>query len=299
MMLANMAQDIYEALGEDSRFNFRLTVGDPTSAVSTTSKGWQRIMRAFDRAQVALANWKVPGTNVRFRWPGGTTHFTTGTETTVTGICQTSSTTTTINLALSTYTVNQFAGWIVKVDTEYRTVAISDEDSLTLASALGTSPTADATTYTLYAPYIEVDSSYEGETVLQVYDVSNGVDLEMVRPEHVNPQPSPTTGNATAFYQVGNRIYLEPVPESGYFRVEINNPPSIAATAAATDEPSLPEQFHYGMILWALAWGFGIMINGELRQMYRTELREYMLSIQFPEDGQMRRQDDHLILKTE
>ena len=289
MTVEEMVRDVFENLGEPTDLAY-VTADD---VVDTTSDGWTRVIYALQRGLNAVSRWKNPRTGRRFRWPGSTSIIQRQVGTPVTGTVATGSTTQVVAADIDTYVDGYFVGWLFEYDDEVRRIAYSDSDSIVLTVALSSAPTA-GTTYTLRRTSVAVTAA---STVLRVIDALNGTELSLVRPESILPTTTPTYGDPTSYYQIGNRLYVDPVPEEGYLTIECESLPTIQGTT--DEEIDFPEEFLYAVILWATAWGFGRYMNPEMKITLRREFNDYMQSIQLPEDAILDRQEDAFIYRKE
>lgn len=188
-----------------------------------------------------------------------------------------------------------YLGWYVDDGVELRRVAHSNGALIVVATAFGATPTIGST-LTLRQGFLPYTA---GRTVLRVTDTTNGRDLEIVRPEDVEWNGSPTPGDPVGYYHLGNRVYLDPVPTTErYFLVEEESYPTLTGIAGDAELP-IPEPLQYAAVLWTIAWGFGRYLNPKMKSALRQEWRETLIETQLPEDNAYDRQDEAIDLRRE
>jgi hypothetical protein len=91
--------------------------------------------------------------------------------------------------------------------------------------------------------------------ILRVSDMNSQVDLERMDRTQTNIANVTSTGDPTEFRRFGNRLVFNRAPsESKWFKLEYYRLPT--SLSATTDEPEIPEMFHYAIVLWGMRWGF-------------------------------------------
>lgn len=289
MTLSDALQDVWEALGEPTDLEFRNAAG----AVDTTSAGWSSLLRGLQRGIIATMRFKEARNGRRLKWPGSTkiTSRAGGRTETLTVASVTGGAITTVE----NVTDDTYIGWLVEYNDELRRVAYSSGTLLAVTEAFSSEP-SPGDTLLLRQSFVSV-SAVDG--VLRVTDTTNGRDLEVVRPEDVTWDTSPTAGDPTRYYHLGDRLHLDPPPDTErYFYLELETYPDVTSLGA-DEELSIPEPLQYSVILWTTAWGFGRYLNPEMKRALRREWRESLLEIQLPEDNILDRADDSFDLRQE
>lgn len=132
-----------------------------------------------------------------------------------------------------------------------------------------------------------LSGEFQNERVLEVldakvvvFDPANTVESAVMQLE-----PLPREGLNRMFdyfgypgywYRQGNRLFLDRVnpAEDTYVYTDIKRLPT--ERSLFSEEPELPEQFHYAILLWVVAWGHARYSDIESRKDYRGQLREFM-----------------------
>ena len=320
MQLSQLRTEVYEGLGEPSDIN-------PSSSAT-------RLNLALNEAQKAVATWKDP--NPRFQRRArmrnllaelyfqakvisGTT-APSGTVATTTGTIKFSSTYVGANN-------DRYNGWMVSCGSDRRLITdyAGSAYSATLNASWGTTPSNSAA-YKLYKAFYYLlpssdpflSSSPAGEhillpstnasvyrpegnflEVLNIQDIRNGLDLDRGgRTESwISNDTSP--GDPREWRRDGMKLVLDkPTNEDIWFKLSYYRLPTEMSEDA--DTPDLPGMFHYGLVLWGLAWGYrragepkqGYFYNEQFNKFMRTRLNTYEIESEITESrGILRVQD--------
>lgn len=192
---------------------------------------------------------------------------------------------------------DRYNGWIVKVGTSYKIIMDYDTATrtATVHEAFSTAP-ASGDTYGLYKKFsilLESDHAWAGEhlilptvtdrwrsegnllEVLKIEDLEDGRSLSKATRGEGFVGIQTSTGDPTRWYRFGNKLYFDYAPEEEkWFKLEYYRLPT--EMALGTDSPEIPEQFHYGIILWGTEWGY--RREGESNEKYSTkkDFQEFM-----------------------
>jgi hypothetical protein len=299
MTLEEIATDVWELLGEPTDLIFK----DDDELLSTSSKGWLRLMRAARTAQVAISKWRNPRTGKRFRYYGMSQVFTLqvlpAVEGEITFVGNEG-----INLGVTNVLeTNAHSTWYFKhIYTEnneqvsqYGRIISSGDAQVTLYDSLPREPEV-GDSYALIPPFIELPQSNIG--VMRLVYLNDSKEIPIARPESIAFDSSATLGAPSFYYQIYDRIYIDRIPEEdGVFYVEAERYPKF--NVEPDEEPDLPESVHYAIVLHMAGWGFGRYLNAEMRKSMREEYLEYMSTIQLPKDLELDRHDDAFGIKKE
>lgn len=303
MTLEEMMVDVWEALGDETDLDPYDAAGD----VSVTTAGGAKLVDALNRAQTVVAHWKDPSTGalVRFRELLGEMYFEHGVAT---GQVQSLATDSQVGLVASTNTdyVDRYNGWALKIGNEIRMVmdtavsggvvvvtvnddfdAATDEDDWTLMKRFSYILPAG---HAWASDHIVLPTSSdlhlgEGNLILplRITDMERGRELIPAKRSDDFITRYLTEGDPQRWYFFGKKLYFDVAPsENRWFHMEYYRNP--VEMAAASDEPEIPETFHYAMVLWAIEWGY--RRNGESNEKYSTkrDFLDFMRSTKTPDD---------------
>ena len=294
MTLSELRTEVYELLGEPTDL-------DPN--VSTT-----RLNSIINLGVKRIAGWKEPGLGqVRFRNLFKSMYFKSHVKTET---LDTGSTTTTLVLdASGPGTDDVYNGWVVKVSGEYVLVVdyVASTKTIYLASEVSTAP-ASALDITFYQSYFQFLTSTSALVDLNIakpvgfVDVLKLFDLyqnaELTKPGRTISFMSDVTqvGDPTEYYRYGNGIVLNAAVETErYFKMEYYGLP--ATLVNDTDEPDFPDGFHYGVVLWALWWGYKRTQENSAAYSAKRDLVDFMRTTKTEYDVYMDRSDGYGHLK--
>jgi len=268
MTLSLLRNEIWQQIGEPSDL-------DPSS--DTQYNSGPLLNFVVNEAQRYIAFWRNPKTGANFYFKNlfGRMNFE---HQIITGTLDADSTSTTIVLPSGSSTTDDYYNdWVVTVGSENKLLVDYDGSSLT-----GTLPTSWSTTpesgdtYTLAKNFLWLLSSshsfvayhitlpsetYRYRADGNLVDILRILDLEDNRELAISPYDETyiatltDTGTPTAYRQIGNTLYLDRVPDEDiWYRIDYLRAPT--ELSAATDEPEIPEEFHYGIVLWGRWWGY-------------------------------------------
>lgn len=264
-----MAQELWERLGEPSDLDPYQADG---STIDTTSDGWTRMLRALNRGVVSVATWRDPqsGRQFRFRarhaWQYVT--FTPASTTTTAAITAGDQT---VEFGASG-TADAYNDYLIKVGSEIRTIVDDDgAGTCTVNKSFDTAHASGATIY--YAPrYVTIDvTTTKFVEVLAVYNMEEECDVIRGERSDVFTRTMATEGDPRRWYRVGDTIYFDVVQfdDTQRFRIEYLMLP--ADMTAVTDTSGLPQAFDEAVVMWAVGWGFGRILDPKNRSAARSE----------------------------
>ncbi len=294
MTLVEMRTEVFELLGE-------LTDLDP--AVSTT-----RLDFAINEGAKHIAMWKEPRLGqVRFRELMGSMYFqaTVRTETLDAG-----STTSSLILDSNGPSVdNAYLDWVVQVGSEYALVVgyTASTKTVALAIAVSSAP-ASADTVTFYPSHFLVLPSSSNLVSYNIarpegyFETLKVIDMyqqkELDNTERTEGFYTTTTeiGDPTEFFRYSNGlIFNSAVSTDRYFKLEYYRTPTLLTLD--TDEPELPEAFHYAIVLWALWWGYRRGQENSSAYSVKRDLMDFMRTTKTQYDVYMERSSGYGYLK--
>lgn len=303
MTLQEMIQEVWEALGEPTDLN-------PYSAgsVDLSTAGAVRLRTALNLGQRAVAHWKDPqnGKRLRFRQLWGDGYFQ-NTVLSLTPAAQVGAGTTEyLDVTVSTASTDRFNGWVLDVDSEQSHIVKTQYvNPTTLRLYPATSLDNASTNYEASTAYMRKNFSFlfpagsthawtgdhivlpsgdanlhQGDAleVVKVYDMTNEVELpEATRGERFILS-SDEIGDPGMWYKYGHRLYFDKAPEEkDWYRYEYYRDPQ--EMTALTDSPEIPETYHWGIVLWAIEWGY--RRSGESGEKYsnKRDFQDFMRSV--------------------
>ena len=318
MTLTQLRTEIHEGLGEPSDI-------DPSTSAT-------RLNLAVNEAQKSIATWKDPtsGRRARIRNLLSSLYFQAKVISGTTAPSGTVATTTGTITFSSTYCGNQddrYNGWVVSCGSDRRLITdyAGSSYTATLNASWGTCPSNSAA-YKLYKDFYYIlpstdtfASSPSGEhillpstnasvyrpegnflEVLNVVDVRNGLDLQRGGRTESWIDNNTSPGDPTEWRRDGMKLKLNrPTAEDIWFKLSYYRLPTEMSEDA--DTPDLPEMFHYGIVLWGLAWG--CRRNNEDKKAYyydeqfirfmRTRLNTYEIESEMEESRGVLRSHDY------
>lgn len=293
MTLAEMRTDVYELLGEPS---------DLDPAVSTT-----RLDFAINQGVKKVAMWKEPGLGqVRFRDLFASAYFKSHTEDET--LAAGSTVNTLVLDASGPDNDDAYLNWTVEVGSEQVLVVdyVGSTHTAYLASDLSAAP-ASATAITFYQSHFLILPSSSPLSslnitkptgfveILKIVDMKQNQELDMVN--RTEKFTDISTGDPTEYYRFGNDIIFNyAVSDERYFELEYYRLP--ATLVNDTDEPELPEAFHYAVILWAIWWGYRRSEESSLAYSTKRDLVDFMRTTKTEYDVSYERKDAHGYLNT-
>jgi len=257
MTLAEYQVEIYEMTGEQ---------GDLYDVDTTTYDA--KLTTAINEGIRTVATWKDPQTGKAMRYPKVAdvatfqAYYTSGDLTD-------DGSTSTVVLPTGASTANDaYNGWSIKVGSEERLIVdyVGATLTATVTPVFGTAP-ADEDEYSLSKNFIQLLPATDALIAfhytkptgmiipLQLLNLSDKMLLERaprvenyVTTRHL--QSSPTE----FYFQDDQLIFNSAFDDEYWYEMEYTRLP--AELSASTDEPELPEAFHYGVVLWGRWWGY-------------------------------------------
>ena len=288
MTLSEIRLEIWNNLG-------KLTDLDP--ATDGSYNGGPYLTYVANMAQRRVASYKTSrGRIMRFNTLKGEMFFE---NTIIEGTLDANGTTSTVifpNADVGTGD-DRYNGWVLKINGTYRILVdyVTSTRTGTLHEVLSTAP-AIGDTYALYKKFSYLLPSTHAwiSEHIQLPATSDrflneGNFLEILKIEDLEQERKLTkatrgrsfvtlqtsTGDPQKWYRYGNKLIFDYAPEEQkWFRMEYYRLP--LDMSSDSDEPELPEEFHYGLVLWGTEWGY--RREGESNEKYSTKLdfKEFM-----------------------
>jgi len=293
--LTQLRAEIYANLGNPSEL-------DPD--VDST-----KLDQICNEGQRQLALWRDPitGRMSRFRSLMAELYFK---PKVITGTVGAGSTTSTVVLDTEVGTQDdRYNGWVVEIGgiIKYITDYTGSTRTATVHALYGTAPAAGVA-YKLYKrfwlfipstdPWASSPSGehivlpttstiYRAEgnfvEILRMQDLTQHRYIEQAMRSDDFMEFIDSSGDAQEWYRFGNKLYVDTnIDEADRsYRLEYYRLPT--DMSADSDTPEIPEMFHYGIILWATAWGYRraqessdlYSTNRELVDFMRSTLSQY------------------------
>uniref|UniRef100_A0A6M3K5D2 Uncharacterized protein n=1 Tax=viral metagenome TaxID=1070528 RepID=A0A6M3K5D2_9ZZZZ len=301
MDLDLIRNEIYEGLGGEPGDGDTLDPDSDTSYNSGPLLTWVAC-----EAQRQLAAWKDPITSrqARFRNLEGDLYFQSKLITGTTAASGTVATTTTLIMS-STYVGTQddrYNGWVLEVGNDARLIVDYTGSTYTVTVRnWGTVP-SNGNTYYLYKSFYKLlpsthdwVSSPAGEhivlpsesdryratgnlvEILDVEDLEEKIKLQKAIRGDFYVDYVESSGDPNVWFMRGNELHFDkPTEEAKWFRVHYYRLPT--DMSASTDEPEIPSQFHYGLVLWGLIWGHRRANESDRAYAAEQSLRDFMRS---------------------
>lgn len=288
MTLREIAIEIFEALGEPSDLDFWKTRPSLTSdgTIETSSVGWKRLVRVINQASLALANWKWPnGRLIRMRFSEDLASLVTSSATytlsTVSG-----------NIGItSTVIPESFIGSMVTGQTSGFTAVLTWVANTTVQFGRMTGTPSPGETIRLSpreyrfgntagAGVIPVKASKGAPITVVEVRLADGALLEETPESDRFIAPPVELGTPTGFYRVRNGFLFDRWPEDGIeLTIRYQRQPCPLTGDDEDEEPELPAQYHYGLVLWGVWWG--LRRNEESNDAYavRKDLEDFMAKV--------------------
>lgn len=288
MNLEEIRNEIWQNLG-------KLTDLDP--ATDTSHNGGPYLTYVANLAQRRVASYKLPkGRILRFNTLKGEMFFK---NKVISGTLESDGTTTTIVLPSGDVGTgdDRYNGWLLKIGGKFRIIVDYDTSTRTgiLHEALSSAP-ADGDDYSLYKKFSYLLPS--GHTwvsehitlptttdrylndgnlleILKIEDLDQNIKLTKAKRGRSFVTLNTSTGDPQKWYRYGNKLIFDFAPtEEKWFRMEYYRMP--LDMSDDSDEPEIPEEFHYALVLWGTEWGY--RREGESNEKYSTKLdfKEFM-----------------------
>jgi hypothetical protein len=292
MTINDMVIELYEILGKPSFLN-PLDPAD-TSTILPTSDGAIRLIRILSWAQNQVVSWKDGSFTQRFViWSGSfqkTFLECPKYEMTSEAGSQDNRlifSPATRALHLDNGVARRFDGMYALVrpvtgTPEAREIMVDDGNDLIVSPPFTVD--TDSVTVEIHPIGYELPEKNRLRSVQQVYMQNTGAQLERAPREERFISADPEIGDPTQYFTKGKVLYLNRVPDmsesdydEGYFlKVVAELMPYPLSEMGIDEEPEIPPQFHWGIILWALGWGHGLMQEETKRAVYQDEFRKFM-----------------------
>lgn len=298
MTLQEIVVQVFEALGEPSDLNPYDTDG---TTILTTSSGWTKLVDAINTGCLALSAWKWPsGRQIRMRLTEDTTVFEVNQSTKVVAGGGWSSPTLTVTVADST--ANLQVGKLAVGGTSGASGYVLYSSGVTLYLTKVSGTFLPGETVTLYQrefvfvsgtdPRSAVGIPYTPANgvpldIVGLHDIGNGTPLEETSKRERWLSPDSTVGTPTAFYRVPKGVVFDTWPTDGLtYVVRYQRGPKTLGYTITTEEPELPAQFHYGLVLFGTWWGLRRAQESNDAYAVKKDLEEFMLRTRTENDFQ-------------
>ena len=274
MTISDLVLELWKSLGEPSDLD--PTDGSDLETVVLTNTGTQRMLKLLDRAQERIVSWRDGTfTNKFVLWTGAfDVQFLQLSGTIETG--ETGST--------ASNFIKPPAGSLASVDTErryavlgteVREIVSDDGASFTVNPAFDS--TMEAQSVTVWQSGYALANPNQIKSIQKVWNHNEGTEMERAPREERFFTENIEIEQPTQFYEVGKTLYFNVVPEEDlWVRVMFERVPTSLLTLSLTDEPEIPSQFHWGMLLWSKGWGHAILQEDASRVAAQQEFTTYM-----------------------
>ena len=291
MTLKQIIVEIFEALGEPS--DLEIYSDRDTDTIGQTLPGWKRLVDVVNSGCLALGMWKWPnGRQVRMRFPDAVAFM----KTTARSGAATSVTSTSMSVAGLPAGSNLQAGKLVVGQTSGATATVlwSNGVDLVLTNVVGTF--SEVETVKLYQREYKFTAATAGSAYPTAgygipYFAANGTPLEVVQVEELSSQtvlastaryerflaPGTEVGTPGSIQKLPAGFLFDSWPTDGLaFAVRYMRGPKVLAYTDETTEPELPSQFHPGLVLYGIWWGY--RRNQESNDAYsaKQDLNDFM-----------------------
>ena len=305
MTLSEIRNEIWEAIGHDTRYN-------PSTDTSYNSGPYLTFV--VNEAQRQIATWKDPQTErvLRFKELMSEMFFK---SVTLTGtIASATTTTVTLDTAVNA-NADEYNGWVIETGSDLR--AITDFSAARVATVHDSYSTAPSGTYTLYKRFFyllpsshawaaehivlpDPSDRYRSEgnflEPLKIEDLASQRTLDLGSRIESFPEFTNETGDPLSWITYGNKIVMDTnVSTAKWFRMEYYRKPT--DMSADTDEPEIPGPFHYAMVLWGTWWGYRRKRENAAAYSVKRDLMDYMKTTVGGFDVNFERSNSQLVLK--
>lgn len=213
---------------------------------------------------------------------------------------------------------DEYNGWIVEVGSEKLQVMDYDGGTTTVTlQADWTSAPESGDSYSLYKRFAMLLPSSDGwasehitlpsegslgratGNLIEVLKLEDVDQQRVLEPEHGReswPSLNTSVGDPTAWYRYGERIVFNYAPdEQRWFRMEYYRGPT--DVSSDTDEPEIPELFHWGIVLWGTEWGFAREMEMDSKYSAKRDFEDFMRRTKSQYEVMWERESDHGILE--
>lgn len=239
MQVGDMLEQIWKLLGE------------PTDLNPDSSSGRTLLLKGLNLAIKQVAAWKDPVRGWFFNYNKFRKevfkHYSPLTNTAGSGSDDTD-----VEISSLPTGETDIAGAILSIDGEDRIIISNNGTTCTVGNAFSNS--VGGKEYTLYPRWLNL-GSYRFIEVLKVEDYDNKLQLSNASLTEDYLQDLGTIRDPQNFYRIGDRVYFDTAPEEErLYRLWLFRLPK--EVTSDVEEPELPEQVHFGIILWAVYWGY-------------------------------------------
>lgn len=273
MTVEDIVEEIYELTGEQSDLDPYDSNGD----FDITTTGAQKILRRANTGLLRVTNWKDKSRGVHFRYRTALS--------TVYYQYSLSENETTGALSAGVIALdpsdsgdeNALRGALLEIGDEKFLISSSTGSQVTIAGSFTTTPSA-GTSYKLYRRWIDIEPvSDRFMEVLKVVELDYLNELERGTRGDAFQENWETPGDPSEWYRMGNRIYFNcPLDSSRWFALEVYGYPT--ELTSASQEPDIPEAFHWGIVTWAVQWGFAHLHDNQSKYSWKRDFDDFMRS---------------------
>lgn len=209
---------------------------------------------------------------------------------------------------------DQYNGWLVEVGSELKQVMdyVGATTTATVDSDWSSAPES-GDSYGLYKRFaflLPLSDAWASEhitlpaegalgrsagnlvEVLKIEDVDNQRKLEPLHGTESWPSLNVSTGDPTSWYRFGERLSFNYAPtERKWFRMEYYRLPT--AMSSGTDEPEIPEMFHWAIVLWGTEWGFARVGESNEKYSAKRDFEDFMRRTKSQYEMLYERENDH------
>lgn len=274
MTVQELMIEVYESSGDYSD----LYIYDESGNFDITTDGAVRLLRILNWAQRAVVTWKdlVTGRQLRFKQFYEEAYV----QGEVVNETVPDSTSTVDKVSYTTSKADDFYnGYVLAVDSQERLVVDSDSSYLYVGQSLDSAPTS-GTSITLHPRYVTIPTIENMIDILEVIDLEEGGSrLDWREKGDVPSSGLFSTEQPSSWRRVASKIYFQAgIDEDRWFQlIAYKSPDNLTS---ASEEPVIPPQFHYAMVLWALAWAFDRQQDTQMGYSMRRKFHEFMRTTQ-------------------
>jgi hypothetical protein len=284
MTCGEMIADLWVYLGKDP--DITPYVG---GVLDDTAPGWGTLLRLLNEGQKAVCSY-VGGRGHRFWYNDSEDHAYLTLEPVVTTLAADSAEgTSTLTLSTVYSADDTYKDYLVKVGEQYRTAIASQDsggnDQLTFAAE---NEVDYATGDAVYLIARKVDLSSIPK-FWEIKDISVTIQtdtdawetgLSMAAKETTLADIlDPGYGHPEEYRRIGKNLWIQFVdPEVTKYTLTVNYFKFPADLAETTDVSVIPENFHYGILLWAMAYGHLRGQDIQYKQEAQNTFRDFMRS---------------------
>lgn len=274
MTVEEMVIELWEGLGKPENLN---PLDEATQLdVDDTKENTQRLRRVLSWAQNQVTSWKDGKFTQRMMfWTGAFLRK----YLQLTGITDTgqvgSTEATFVKSVAGPLDGTNYEGYVAINGSEAREI-VADTGSLFIVSPSFTN-TMLGEIVTVRPLGYDLPDKESVKTVQQVWIQDTGNELEEAPREERFMQNDYQIAAPTQWFQRGRKLYLDVVPDQDYFlKLVVEAVPTKITELGLLEEPEIPPQFHWAIVLWALGWGHGLAQEETRKLAYQAEFRDFM-----------------------